>query len=230
MGQIQTEFIHTLVYDVPEIFIETGTALGGTPQRMIQDGTFSKWKKVYTIELSADSCKVASKRYKLFEEHGVSGDFDPDTGEADETFKDRGEYFDGKLVLVNGESEIVLRDILMNEIDDPCVFWLDAHAGGRAGYAKGRVDVPLMGEFEVIKEHAHTKNIENHVVCIDDVHMLGQKQYDKEKNLVCDWSDLAPEEVARALSGINKQYTVEFMNPFGQPMLTACNKPFTIPF
>ena len=83
MGHITTEYINTLSKDKPSVFIETGTFKGGIPQLMLEDGTFNQWEKIYTIELNEEMCKIASKRYSLYE---AGQPFDRDTDEKDETF------------------------------------------------------------------------------------------------------------------------------------------------
>ena len=127
MGHITTEYINTLSKDKPSVFIETGTFKGGIPQLMLEDGTFNQWEKIYTIELNEEMCKIASKRYSLYE---AGQPFDRDTDEKDETFNGRKEFFGGKLVLIQGDSGKKLKDVL-SEINEPCVFWLDAHAGAK---------------------------------------------------------------------------------------------------
>ena len=58
MGHIDTEYVETLLDDKrPKVFVETGTFKGGIPQRMLMDGTFDKWNKVYTIELNRELYK-----------------------------------------------------------------------------------------------------------------------------------------------------------------------------
>ena len=58
--------IHPSVIYSKSVFIETGTFKGGIPQRMLEDGSFGQWTKIYTIELNLEMCKIASKRYSLF--------------------------------------------------------------------------------------------------------------------------------------------------------------------
>ena len=78
MGHIETNIIQNFVFDNnnPKIFIETGTFKGGTPQFMLDDGSFEYWKKIYTMEINPEMCKIASKRYSLYEKFGDSNLFD----------------------------------------------------------------------------------------------------------------------------------------------------------
>ena len=215
MGHINTEYVETLLNEKrPKVFVETGTFKGGIPQRMLMDGTFDKWDKVYTIELNNEMCKVASKRYSLYEEMGV-GNFNRDTEDKDETFDSRKEYFNSKLVLLQGDSSDKLKDVI-TEVDEPIAFWLDAHAGAKEGYARGEVDCPLIAELEAIKTHS----INNHFIAIDDADLFGQVQY-KDNQIVCDYSDVTREVVEKLLLEINPMFTIEYVSPFGQLMLVA---------
>ena len=215
MGHITTEYINSLTNKKPSIFIETGTFKGGVPQMMIEDGTFNQWKKVYTIELSEEMCKIASKRYSLYE----SGEpFDRNTDEKDETFDGRKEFFNGRLVLVQGDSGEKLNEIL-SEIDEPCVFWLDAHAGAKEGYARGEVDCPLIEELNCISKH----HIKNHVVTVDDASLFGHVER-KDGEIVCDYSDMTREKVESMLKSINSNFSVSYPEPFGQSMLVSLER------
>jgi hypothetical protein len=215
MGHITTEYINTLSKDKPSVFIETGTFKGGIPQLMLEDGTFNQWEKIYTIELNEEMCKIASKRYSLYE---AGQPFDRDTDEKDETFNGRKEFFGGKLVLIQGDSGKKLKDVL-SEINEPCVFWLDAHAGAKEGYARGEVDCPLIEELDVISNH----NIKNHIITVDDADLLGQIQYNGG-DIVCDYSDMTREKVESMLKSINSDFSVSYPEPFGQSMLVSLER------
>ena len=153
MGYILPEIYQSLCRDhnvsLPKVFVETGTFMGGIPHRMLEkNGNFYPFEKIYTIEIGEDICKIASKRYKLFEEYaGDMSKFNFHTDEKDESFKGIGEYFDGRLTLINGDSSVELEKLLEN-IDEPCCFWLDAHAGA-SKFARGEIDVPLLNELKV---------------------------------------------------------------------------------
>ena len=76
MGQIKTDFIQSIPVTFPKTFVETGTYLGGIPLMSLVDKSFEKWDKMYTIELSEKCCKIASTRYKLYEELGIEHNFE----------------------------------------------------------------------------------------------------------------------------------------------------------
>ena len=221
MGYILPEIYQSISsdykQDTPKVFVETGTFMGGIPHRMLEtNGNFNPFDKLYTIELGKEICKVASKRYRLFEEHkGDLSKFNFHTDEKDESFRDSEYYFNNKLKLICGDSSEVLKDVL-SELDEPACFWLDAHAGA-SKYARGDKDVPLLKELEAISNH----HIKNHVIAIDDAHMFGIQQLDSKGNVTCDYSDVPYERVKEKILSINKNYDVGIYKPYDMEMVLA---------
>jgi len=220
-------YILPLVYDalikdadrsLPKIFIETGTYKGGVAHQIIEktkklDQCFNHY---YTIELSEDICKCASRRYKYIEEHDYDPPFDKlHTDEMDQSFSKTQTYFDNRLTLINGDSAVELKNILDN-LDEPACFWLDAHSGAQQ-YAKGNQDVPLLTELDHIKNH----HIKNHIIAIDDAHLFGKVQSDKQGNVVCDYSDVTFDVVKDKLLEINSSYDVGLYAPYDMQMVMA---------
>ncbi len=78
----------------------------------------------------------------------------------------------GNISLHHGDSGAILPAILA-DIDEPVLFWLDAHySGGKTGGAKRTT--PILPELEAIFGHA----IKTHVILIDDARaFLGLKGY-----------------------------------------------------
>ena len=106
---------------------------------------------------------------------------------------------------------------LLPTINEPCCFWLDAHAGA-SKYARGPKDVPLLDELEVIANH----HIKNHIIAIDDAHMFGKMQYHSKTNEpICDYLETNQENVFESLKKINKDYIIEYCNPYNHLMLVA---------
>jgi hypothetical protein len=92
---------------------------------------------------------------------------------AKERFKDCRTVF-----LFEGDSEKVLPQIL-NEINEPAVFWLDAHTSG-GETARGRLDTPIEKELVDILNHP----VKSHVILIDDAREFGiGKHYPMIKRL-----------------------------------------------
>ena len=203
---------------LPEIFIETGTAKGGTPHVIMErTGELdSCFKKYYTVELGEDICKIASSRYKYFEKFNFTPPYNlMHCDEIDESFSKEQEYFDNKVKLINGDSAVEIGNILKN-INERCCFWLDAHSG-KESYARGGIDVPLIQELQHIKNH----DIKDHIIAIDDAHLFGKKQYNKEGELVCDYSNVPYEVVKQNILEINSNYDIGIYKPYNMEMVIA---------
>jgi hypothetical protein len=72
-----------------------------------------------------------------------------------------------------GDSSIMLGSIL-DTIQEPCLFWLDAHYS-EGITAKGSVDSPILIELENIFQHPYAKK---HVILIDDARLFtGEHDY-----------------------------------------------------
>ncbi|MCI0580812.1 MAG: hypothetical protein L0331_32030 [Chloroflexi bacterium] len=88
------------------------------------------------------------------------------------------------VVILLGDSGKVLPRILEN-IDQPCLFWLDAHA--MVGGVRGPLITPIKQELEHIMSHA----IANHVILIDDARLFaGRADYptlNEVRDLLCNW-------------------------------------------
>ena len=174
MGYILPEIYKSVCTDIqqslPEIFIETGTAKGGTPHTIMdRTGKLDEcFRKYYTIELGEDICKIASKRYKYFEEYNFTPPYNlMHCDEIDKDFNKEQEYFNNRVKLINGDSGVEVGKIL-KDVNESCCFWLDAHSG-KESYARGGTDVPLIQELDHIKNH----HIKNHIIAIDDAHLFG---------------------------------------------------------
>jgi hypothetical protein len=88
-------------------------------------------------------------------------------------------YFkdNSKVHLYFGDSRFVLKDII-DKIDEPITFWLDAHRTG--GLTVGELAPPLFEELEQIKNH----HIKAHTIMIDDLRCWGN-----------DWNERLKKEI-----------------------------------
>jgi len=110
------------------------------------------------------------------------------------TDKFRDQIESGQIELWIGDSAKMLDNILQR-IDEPVTFWLDAHGG--AGGGVGTV-CPLMKELEQIATHS----INTHTILIDDRRMFGKV-----------WGvGLKEEDVINFLKDINPEYKIEYAN------------------
>lgn len=223
MGYVLPALTFGLGVPSPNVFIETGTYLGGVPQLIMDNYKDLFYRKLYTIELGDWQAKTAAYRYKLYEKFSYDNShFDKHTKEQVETLERRTEYFNGRLTLINGDSSECLSEVL-SEVDEQALIWLDAHAGAQK-YARGVEDVPLFKELEAIKNH----HIKNHIIAIDDAHLFGKVQYSNnpaEKNKpICDYSHVTPERVSDQIKDINPNYQTGIANPFGHAMFIGVVK------
>lgn len=222
MGYILPEIYKSICNEngqsLPKVFIETGTAMGGTPHRIMEqtEELDQCFKKYYTIELGKDICKIASRRYKYFEEYNYSPPQHlAHCDELDENFSKEQEYFNNRVRLINGDSGVEIGKVLKN-VNEPCCFWLDAHSG-KESYARGGADVPLIQELNQIKLHP----IKNHIIAIDDAHLFGKQQTNKQGELVCDYSNVPYETVKNKILEINPNYDVGIYAPYNMAMVIA---------
>jgi hypothetical protein len=79
---------------------------------------------------------------------------------------------------------------ILDEIDEPVTFWLDAHYQG--GQQPGDTRAPIKDELKIIKNH----HIKTHMIMIDDVRLF--QSYGTSVN-----------EVTKLMLDINPDYTIE---------------------
>ena len=97
--------------------------------------------------------------------------------------------------LYHGDSSMVLEEIL-NDIDEPCTFWLDAHYIYDGG-TRGKLFTPIKKELDIIQNHS----IKNHVILIDDIRV-----FDTAK----DYPQMT--EMLKKIKEINNDYEIEYLN------------------
>lgn len=121
-----------------DVLVETGTYQGA----MIH-ATHSRFKEIYSIELSSE----LHQRAKIMFAHLPH------------------------VHLIQGDSAVELGN-LVQYLDRPCLFWLDAHYSGGIT-ARGIEDTPIMAEMNYITKHS----IKKHVVLIDDARCFNGSSY-----------------------------------------------------
>ncbi len=104
-------------------------------------------------------------------------------------FKDNKNVF-----LYHGDSSDVLKEIL-NNIYEPCTFWLDAHYD-HDGSTRGKELTPIVKELDIIQEHS----IRNHVILIDDL-----RDFDRFKHYP------GIPYTLKKIKEINKDYTIKYL-------------------
>jgi len=79
---------------------------------------------------------------------------------------------DKHINVILGDSSENLPKIL-SKIDDPCLFWLDAHYSGE-NTSKTNIETPITKELQCILNHPN----KNHIILIDDSHKFtGKNDY-----------------------------------------------------
>lgn len=115
------------------VFIETGLYKGRGLRRALAAG----FPKIYNIEIENEHINTIAAEL-------------PNVVES------------GRVTLIHGDSAVELPKLLQT-IDEPCTFWLDAHWGGKRGHQG-----PLLAEVQAIREHGR----DDHIVLIDDLRMM----------------------------------------------------------
>ncbi len=99
-----------------------------------------------------------------------------------------------KVHLLEGDSAKQF-DLILDKIDAPATFWLDAHCSG-GNTARGDSGTPILSELESIAKHP----IKTHTILIDDVRLFGSEEF-----------DFVPlDEVIERIRHINPLYTISF--------------------
>lgn len=150
-------------------FIETGTHMGGSIQLAINSG----FNKIYSIDIST--------KYKKY---------------CDDSYKN---YIDNKQVELLYGDTIDILPTLLNNINEPILFWLDAHYDGNSDIC-GKFICPLFEELKLIKN----SKLNNHIILIDDIRMF-IKQMEWGVGFYFD-------EIIKYLKEININYKFGFEN------------------
>jgi hypothetical protein len=114
--------------------------------------------------------------------------------------------WDSGIKFLLADSATTLQNII-NKIDEPILFWLDAHWQFIEGTPKGANPFPLLKELEQIAKH----NIKSHTIIIDDWHIFYKDRVGYSKN-----------DIKKALFNINPSYKLTFVaNPVIDGILIA---------
>ncbi len=124
-----------------------------SPNIFIETGTYhgdmvnrmkNRFEKIYSIELGNELYEAAKKRFAN----------------------------NKNIEIIHGDSGKELSKLLTH-IDEPALFWLDAHDSG-GDTVKGSINTPIELELQAIMAH----KIKGHVILIDDArHFTGMNNY-----------------------------------------------------
>lgn len=116
----------------------------GTYQGDTVEALRRHFHRIYSIELNADFCRRAQARFSHLP----------------------------NISILEGDSAHLL-PLVLETIDSPCLFWLDAHYSG-ADTARGERDTPIEHELRIIFSHP----VKDHVILIDDApDFTGENDY-----------------------------------------------------
>jgi hypothetical protein len=100
-----------------------------------------------------------------------------------------------------GDSTKVLRDVL-SRIEEPCLFWLDAHYSGK-GTAWADHETPVWGELDCIFSHA----VKGHVILIDDARCFdGKNDYPPLAEIKAYVNERRPDQMCEVHNDIIRIY------------------------
>ncbi len=150
----------------------------GTYRGDMVEAQKSRFKKIISIELSSNLYKKAKRRF----------------------IKDR------HVIVIHGDSGKVLPKIL-DDIDEPVIFWLDAHYFGGIT-EKGDKVCPIIEELEAI----FNSTLLNHIILIDDASFFDGKG---------DYPTI--EELVTWIKSKNKEYQVEVKHDIIRCILSRLN-------
>lgn len=97
-----------------------------------------------------------------------------------------------------GNSATTLFEVIQ-DIDEPITFWLDAQFSG-FDMAYGGKMTPILDELEQIKRH----HIKNHTILIDDVRQFGTWYF----------GDITKEQIIEKIYEINPNYSISYSDGF----------------
>lgn len=163
------------------VFVETGTYRGDGIQSALDAG----FNLIVSIDIDADSREFCKSR------------FTP-------------EQRTGRIYLHTDDTAVNLWEYI-NEINEPILFWLDAHWQYMEGEQRGANAWPLLQELRQIEAHT-LKYGHAHTIIIDDILMLTHPN-------VTGWTR---EHIEFALHGINCGFKFEYLaNPVYNNILVA---------
>ena len=168
-----------LIYNKPINFLRTGKkirrwekdAKSRSPPQPYKHKIIKKYAKNYSLNIFIETGTYLGNTInsvkKIFKEiYSI---------ELDKTLylKAKHKFIENKHInVILGDSSEKLPEIL-SKIDEPCLFWLDAHYSGE-NTSKTNVETPITKELQSILNHPN----KNHVILIDDAHeFLGKNDY-----------------------------------------------------
>ena len=96
---------------------------------------------------------------------------------------------------------------VLNGINQPCVFWLDAHyCGEMVGVEIGPKWCPLTEELEAIKNHS----VKTHTILVDDMRCMENTHVDKNTGIPVGFP--GTQNLLDKIKEINPKYKLTYLN------------------
>lgn len=166
------------------IFIETGSHVGNAIWLAKEAG----YERIYSMDIDGANIAHCQDRFKLL----------PD---------DNNSQTDGRIFLTCGDSAVGLGKMI-KYINEPALFWLDAHSQLFDDEPETENPFPLLKELEQIAKHP----IKTHTILIDDILILTHPD-------VTGWNR---DMIENALLKINPAYKLTYLsNPVRNNILAA---------
>jgi hypothetical protein len=144
-------------------FVETGSHMGDAVEVALKCG----FKKIITIEIDGDKVKNIKKRFKT-------------------------QIKSGKVVVLHGDTSKIFSQVI-ESLDAPATFWLDAHRDD--GYIGDEIP-PLVHELQSFLDQP----IKEHTLLIDDRRIFGKEMT---------WGQtLTEEKILKLIDNINSDYKI----------------------
>lgn len=127
------------------------------------------FEQIFSIELSSSYCALCRARFAAFP----------------------------NVAVLEGDSAVLLPQLLEQTIDAPATFWLDGHYSAE-DTARGKTNTPILAELESIRRH----RIKNHTILIDDIRLFGSPEF----------YSISVEQITKLILEINQNYKVSFID------------------
>lgn len=167
-----------------QVFCETGSHLGDAIWLAKDAG----YHRIYSMDIDGANIAHCQERFKLL----------PD---------DKNQVVDGQIFLTCADSAVALGKMIKH-INEPALFWLDAHSQLFEDEPETENPFPLLKELEQIAKHP----IKTHTILVDDILILTHPD-------VTGWNRDA---IENALLKINPAYKLTYLsNPVVNNILMA---------
>lgn len=177
---MKDDYVNEMIKDYIRIkpllhWLEQGKPNG--PPHIVKQITVKEYANRFGIKILIESGTYLGEMIMSVKDH-FEKIFSIELG--DELYRKATHQFSGyqHISLYHGDSSTVLPELL-RQIDEPCLFWLDAHYS-EGITVRGKLETPILQELDCIFQH----KITDHVILIDDArYFVGKNDYPTIKQL-----------------------------------------------